>query len=411
MNFQSIVKLSLISLKANKTRSALTMLGIIIGISSVIIIMSVGAGAQSLILNQIEKVGSNLIGILPGAAKDDGPPASAFGITVTTLTYDDAMAILRQVPEVIDVSSFVQGVETVAWQNQKQDTTFIGTTGSYIEVEDTAVAQGRFFNETEEKGINRLAVLGSQLAVDIFADKDPIGEKIKIGREAFEVIGVMKERGTVAFQNPDDQVFIPVITAQRILLGIHHLSLIRAKVGQTEQIEQAITGIKEALRNRHNVKNPNEEDFDIRNQAEALDILTTITSALNLFLAAIAAISLLVGGIGIMNIMFVSVNERIKEIGLRKAVGANRGHLLSQFLIEAIIITVTGGIIGIIFGAVISGLVAFVANYLGYSWKYIVSPMSIIVGLLVAGATGLIFGYFPAKQAADLDPIDALRYE
>ncbi len=411
MNFRSIISLSLIGLKTNKSRSALTMLGIIIGIAAVIIIMSVGAGAQSLILNQVEKVGSNLIGVLPGASEDDGPPASAMGVTVTTLTYEDGLVIQDQIPEIIALTSYTRGIDTVSWQNQQLDTTFMGTTASYLNVESAEVAKGHFFLSTDEKGIARVAVLGSGVALDLFGEIDPIGQKIKIKRESFEVVGVLKERGTVAFENVDDQLFIPLNTAQKLLLGIHHVNMMRAKVDNSESIEQVILEVKQILRDRHNIKNEGEDDFSVRNQVEALDMLTTITDALKFFLAAMAAISLLVGGVGIMNIMYVVVTERTQEIGLRKAVGATYHNLLSQFLIEAIIITMVGGIIGIIIGSVISMLVAFIAIYLGYAWSFIVSPGSIIVSVVVATLVGVVFGFFPAKRAAKLDPITALRYE
>jgi len=411
MNFRGVIKLSIVGLKTNKTRSALTMLGIIIGIASVIVIMSVGAGAQSLILDQVQKVGSNLISVLPGAANDEGPPASVFGITVTTLKYEDGLALAEQVPEIESAASFVRGVETATWQNQQADITFIGTTASYMDVEDGDLEEGYFFSEQEERSISRVAVLGSSIAEDLFGQEDPLGHKIKIRRESFQVIGVMKERGTVGFENVDEQVYIPLESAQKLLLGINYVSLIRAKIVDSEKVDLAIDEAKAVLRDRHNISNPNEDDFDVRNQADALEILTTITNALQFFLAAIAAISLLVGGIGIMNIMYVTVTERTKEIGLRKAIGANEKNLLGQFLVESIILTMSGGVVGIFIGSLFSGAVAAVALYLGYSWSFIISPGSVIVSVVVATSIGLFFGYFPARKAASLDPIEALRYE
>lgn len=390
------------------------MLGMIIGISSVIIIMSIGASAQGLIVNQIKSVGSNLIGVLPGASDENGPPATAMGITVTTLKYEDALALAQKqnVPHAEAVASYVKGVGTVTWQeNVGVDTNITGTTASYTEVEDAEVAAGRFFSNDEEKTISRIVVLGSQVAQDLFGNTDPIGQTIKIKRESFKVIGVMIERGSVAFQNQDDQVFIPLVTAQKLLFGINHLGFLRVKVSDTKYLDQTVEDIKATLRERHNINNPADDDFSVRNVQQALDVLTGVTNALKFFLAAIAAIALVVGGVGIMNIMLVAVNERIREIGLRKAVGATRSNILTQFLIETAVLALGGGIIGTIIGAGVSGLIAVGAVYLGYDWGFIVTPSSIFLAAGVSIAIGLTFGIYPAYKAAKLDPISALRYE
>ena len=403
--------MSLVSLNTNRFRSFLTILGIIIGISAVIIIMSVGAGAQSLILNQIEKVGSNLIGILPGASDENGPPASAMGIQVTTLKDEDALAMQRRLSQVIAVCSYVSGQETISWQNQKKDAQFLGTSASYQQVEDSDLIKGSFFSEQEENSVARTAALGYQLALDLFGQTEPIGQQIKIKRENFTVIGVFEKRGKVAFQDPDNQAFIPLSTAQKILLGIKHVNLIRVKVASQASVAPVIEEIKQVLRERHDLTGAGEDDFSVRDQAEAIEALKTITDALSFFLAAMAGISLIVGGIGIMNIMYVSVTERTREIGLRKAVGATNRSVLGQFLTESILITLLGGAFGILLGAGISGAVAAVANYLGYEWQYIVTTFSIMLGLGVSGSVGILFGYFPAKAASALNPIEALRYE
>jgi putative ABC transport system permease protein len=405
------IQLSLSVLRANKVRSFLTSIGIIIGISAVIIIMSVGAGAQSLIINQLNSVGTNLIAILPGAAEENGPPASVFGIVVTTLTLDDALAIGREVKNIEAVSGYNSGIGTMTYQGKTTDATFYGVTGDYPVVEDVDLELGRFFSPEEGTSINRVVVLGYQVWQDLFDSQDPVGRKIKIKKESFEVIGVLEERGTAGFQSQDNQVMIPIVTAQKIMLGVRHVSFIRAKVNDPDGIGQASDEIKLLLRDRHDIRDASEDDFSVRNTLDAISTLTAITDALKFFLAAIAAISLVVGGVGVMNIMLASVNERIKEVGLRKSVGARRSHIMTQFVLETIAITVIGGIIGIMFGALISAGVALIANYLGYKWDLVITFNSIVLGVGVAAIVGLIFGIYPARKAASLDPIDALRYE
>ena len=389
------------------------MLGMIIGISSVIIIMSIGASAQDLILDQIRGVGSDLIGILPGASSEGGPPAAVLGVTVTTLKYDDILTLTRKenVPYAKAAAAYVKGKGTVSWQNRSIDININGTTASYIEVEDTEVELGRFFSPEEERGISRVAVLGSEAYKDLFQGQNPIGQNIKIKREQFRVIGVMKERGSVAFQNEDNQIFVPLETAQKLLLGINHLAFARVKVIDSKYLDQTVEDIKITLRQRHGIENPENDDFTVTNVQSALDVFTGVTTALKFFLASIAAIALLVGGIGIMNIMLVAVNERIREIGLRKAVGARSSTITRQFLVETIAISFGGGLIGIFFGIIISLVIALVANNLGYNWNFIIMSDSIILASVVSIAVGLLFGIYPAKKAAKLDPIDALRYE
>ncbi len=413
MNIFSIFQIVKNNLLANKLRSFLTILGLVIGIGAIIIIFSVGSGAQSLILNEINSLGTNMVGVLPGASDEKGPPASVFGITITTLTYDDAMAINqeRNVPHVQAVAAYVNGVDTISWQNQSQSVNYMGTTSNYSEVENIKIKSGRFFTQAEERGMERLVVLGYQVAEDIFGNFDPLGEKVKIKRENFTVIGVIDKRGASFFQNNDDQVFLPLKTAQKLLLGINHVSYVRVRTTDASYNREVIENIKRTLRERHNITNPADDDFSARDLQEAVKVLNQLTDALKFFLAAVASVSLLVGGIGIMNIMLVTVSERFREIGLRKAVGATNGRILNQFIIETLTITFISGLIGVLGGAIISGLIALVANYLGYNWTFVISPFSIILGFGVATIIGLIFGIYPAVKASQLDPIEALRRE
>ncbi|MEK7189543.1 MAG: ABC transporter permease [Patescibacteria group bacterium] len=399
------------TLKKNRRRTFLTMLGIIIGVSAVIFINSVGAGAQSLIFNQIKGVGSNLIGILPGGSEEDGPPASVMGIIITTLTNDDALAIAKLIPHAESVTSYVKGTGTLHWQAQTADLNFNGVSASYIKTEDTEVGEGRFFTEDEARDLSRVIVLGSQITKDLFGDQDPLGQTVRLKKENFRVIGVMKARGTAGFQNYDTEIFIPLLTAQKLLLGIKHISFMRVKIDQKIYLDDSVEQIKQILRDRHNIRDAREDDFSVRNQAQALQVLGSVTDALRLFMTAIAALGLLVGGIGIMNIMLVAVNERIHEIGLRKAVGATYKNILWQFLLETTFISFFAGAIGIILGIILSFLAAVIVRQLDYDWDFVVSWQSIVLGFGASCAVGLIFGIYPARQAARLEPMEALRYE
>ncbi len=406
----NLIKLTINSFRANRNRTFLTMLGIIIGIGAVIVIMSVGAGAQSLIFDQINSIGSNLIGIMPGYSEEEGPPASVMGIALTNLKNGDAEA-LKKIKHVDGVSAYVRGIESVTWQNQKVDVTYVGTTSSYPVVESAKIEKGYFFDASSDNGISREVVLGWQVSQDLFGNEDPLGKNIKIKKESFRVIGVIEKRGVRGFENQDQLVFIPLETAQKILLGINHVSLIRVLVNSEENIPMVLQEVNSILRERHGITGSNPNDFTARAAIQALDALKEVTDALKFFLAGIAAISLVVGGVGIMNIMLIAVNERTREIGLRKAVGATSANIQYQFLVEALVLTISGGLLGIIGGSLISGLIALIANYLGYNWDFVVTLSSIIVGVVFAGCVGLIFGWYPARRAADLQPIEALRHE
>jgi putative ABC transport system permease protein len=396
----------------NKMRSFLTMLGIIIGITAVIIVLSVGESVQGLILNEVKSIGSNLIGILPGHAEEDGPPSAAFGVVITTLKYEDGEAIINGGYEHVEsVAMYVSGSDIISLNDKKVSATFYGTTASYPDVQNSTVEEGRFFTKEEEMGNAKVVVLGSKVAEDLFGDQDPLGMKIKIKKTNFTVIGILKSKGGGLIQNEDTNLFVPIKTAQNVLLGINHLGFIRVKVDKPENIDSTMDYIKGILRDRHNIDNSSEDDFSVRSVAQALETISSITDALRFFLAAVAAISLVVGGFGIMNIMLATVQERTKEIGLRKAIGAKNADIVRQFLIEAMTITFISGILGIITGALLLFLISTVVNAMGYYWELIISPWSIILGCLVSVGIGLIFGIAPAQKAATLNPIEALRYE
>lgn len=407
------LQLAFNALRRNKGRAFLTSFGIMIGIASVIMVVSIGSGAQSLILNQIKGVGSNLIGVLPGGQLEDGPPAAVLGITITTLTLEDAEALAdpSNVPNAVAVNPYVKGSATVSYTGDAIDGFFNGVAYVYPDVEDVVVANGRFFTGQEQDGMERVVVLGSGVADELFNGTDPVGESIKINRESFKVVGVLEERGVVAFQNRDGQVFIPVTVAQKLLLGIDYVSMIRVKVDSSENVDKVKQDVEATLRRQHGIKNPDDDDFMVESIDAAISMMSAITNVLKFFLAAVAAVSLVIGGIGIMNIMYISVTERTREIGLRKALGAGRRRILEQFLFEAIVVTLVGGVAGIVVGSVISAFVALVIRQLGYDWDLVVSLQAIFWAVLFSCLTGIVFGYYPARKAANLNPIEALRHE
>lgn len=411
--FKQALKISTAALLTNKARSFLTMLGIIIGVGAVVMIMSLGAGAQSLIINQIKGLGSNLVGILPGKSETDGPPASVMGVAITTLTEDDLEAIRREVPNIIGAVGYSRSLATASWGQNNYDTNINGCSIDYLKVEGGDVVVGRFFTNEENRDIAKVAVLGSTVKQELFGDSDAVGRIIKIKKQPFEVIGVMAPRGTVAFVNYDDQIHIPLKTTQKVISGINHLSFIRIKTDSEKSVDEVITEATLILRDRHDIKDQSgqDDDFSVRSMAQALDMIITITNALKYFLIAMAAISLIVGGIGIMNIMLISVNERTREIGLRKAVGANTHNIIWQFLIEAISLTLIGGAIGTILGTIGSWLISIVVRNLGYDYEFIISISSILLALSVSTLIGLVFGLYPARQASRLEPVEALSYE
>ncbi len=415
MNFISPIKISLKYLLAAKFRSFLTILGIIIGVASVIIIMAIGQSAQALILDQITGIGSNLIGVLPGASDENGPPATAMGISITTLKYDD-LKVLRNgkdVPEVTDGAGYVIGTATTEYDGTNLNASFQGATASYINVENAKVAQGKFFSEDEETNMSRTAVIGFNLKEDLFGGDDPINKVIKIKDQNFTVIGILEKRGSSSFgvSSQDDTVFVPLKTAQKLLLGIDHLGFIRLKVRDASLISFAKENIAQTLRDQHDIDDPANDDFSVRDLASAVEIITKVTNVLRYFLLAIGTISLIVGGVGIMNIMLLAVNQRIREVGLRKAVGAKNSDVWTQFLIESVFISFLGGIIGIIIGIAISFVTAIIIQSLQYVWPFIISWQSIVSAIGVSFAIGIIFGIYPAGKASRISPMEALRYE
>jgi len=317
---------------------------------------------------------------------------------------------------VAEVAPFVFGVERIVYQNNSQKITFMGTTSSALEVIEADVVSGSHISEADVKSMARKIVLGHQLKQDLFGEEDPLGKVVRIKKVNFRVIGVLEEQGVQMFMNLDEGAYIPLTTAQKLLLGQDFVRWIIAKAASEDKIEEAVHNIRLIIRERHNIYNPEgdlaKDDFKVMSQQETAEILSVVTGTFTMFLSAVAAIALLVGGIGIMNIMLVSVTERTKEVGLRKAVGAQEKDILWQFLFEAIVLTVSGGIIGVVLGFLISFLVSkALAMLLSGVWHFIFSFDAILLAFGVSSIIGLVFGIYPARKAAKLAPIDALRYE
>jgi putative ABC transport system permease protein len=416
MLFRDAFKTATRSLTHGKMRSILTMLGIVIGISSVIILMSIGQSAQDLILNQVQSVGSNLIIVMPGAPSNGkfSPPASEQGIVITSLQQRDIDALERE-PSVDAAAALVSGQAEAVYSNNNKTISYQGVTSNMFAIRNLTIGRGFAFTKSDVDSASHVAVIGPDLAKTLFgAEVNPINKTMRLKNISFRVVGVLSKGGTGMFGvDQGNTVIIPITVAQKQLLGISYFSTILVQANAKYDISFAESRIKFTLRQNHGITDPNKDDFNIMTQADILSVLGTVTSTLTLFLAAIASISLVVGGIGIMNIMLVAVTERTREIGLRKAVGATNGDILQQFLIESVMLTLIGGAIGIAIGALIVGLIYFVivTFFSSVGWVFAFPISSVILGLAVSGFAGIAFGIYPARKAGKKNPIDALRYE
>lgn len=410
MHISDSFRTAIVGLKTNKSRTALTILGIVIGITAIIIVMGVGAGAENLILDQMQGFGANTITIQAGR-EAAGP--SAFMEMMTDSLKERDVETLKKIPGVTRVSPGVFDMGTISYGSKTKRTTIYGSSSLVLEILDMKVGQGIFFDQYHIDQNAKVVIIGSELKDDLFGFSEALGEKIKIKNNSFEVIGVMDKKGSMMGMNLDDMAMVPYSTAQKYLLGIDHFNDgITVQVEDEDMVPEIAAEIEYRLRDLHGITDPDKDDFHVMTQEEAMDSISMITSILTALLGSVAAISLVVGGIGIMNIMLVSVTERTREIGLRKAVGATTRDILVQFVLESVILTVIGGILGILFGALFSYLAALIlSSSVAEGWRFAMPISAVLLGLGVSATVGLVFGLYPAKQASKKSPIEALRYE
>jgi putative ABC transport system permease protein len=429
MYITSTFQIAIKALRANKVRTGLTVLGMVIGIASVIIVFSAGEGINELILGEIESFGgTDLFETeikVPSSKKgheseQQSAAAMVQGVQVTTLTIDD-LEDIGKLPNVKDGYGGILDQEQVSYGNELKRAMILGVTSSYIDIDQSEIDYGRFYTEAEDKSLAQVAVLGYKMKEKLFGESDPIGKSIKLRKTKFRVIGVIKERGAIMTFDLDNIVYVPVRTLQKKVMGIKHVQYLMHRVYDVSLIDETTEQACYILRENHNLPHPagprkdwtdtGKDDFRVVTMKESMEIMETVTGAITLLLLAIVAISLVVGGVGILNIMYVVVSERTAEIGLRKAVGAKYQDIMWQFLIESVLVTIAGGIIGVIIGLLISFAISFGANSYGLNWHFKVPAEAFLVALGFSLVFGVAFGLYPARKAARLEPVEALRTE
>lgn len=409
------IRLAFGMIRKHRMRSALTVFGIVIGIAMVIVVLSAGEGLKSLVLGEVASFGDDWINIeikIPSAGKTSQENSSgiARGVSITTLKESDMEAI-RKLDNIKDGYAGITTQVVASFETEKKRPSVFGVTPAYIDITKDDIAAGRFFDDSDQQSAANVIVLGDEIKTALFGNQDAVGRTIKVSGKSFRVIGVMEPVGATGFINMDEVVYIPLKTAQKKIMGVQHVLWIIVQTRDNSIAEETAEEIRAIMRDRHDISNPDKDDFSVTTMAEALALVDTIIVGITGLLIVLVMISLVVGGVGIMNVMYVSVAERTFEIGLRKSVGATEAQIKHQFLMEAVILTLFGGGIGIILGALLSYGIAFGAQSAGFAWAFSISIISIVISVSFSALVGLFFGWYPAKKAASLDPIMALRAE
>ncbi|MFZ3057765.1 MAG: ABC transporter permease [Minisyncoccales bacterium] len=407
------IESAFISLMRQRSRTILTIIAVAIGIASLIVMIAAGDGLKAMVLKELEAYGSDAINIearVPGKGAAGSATSFASGTTITTFKNEDAEEIAKA-DNIEFLYAYITGQEVIKYQGVAKSVIIFGYGANGPLIEKIPVDTGRFYSVDEEESLSSVIVLGSKIKDTLFGDDDAVDKTVYVRSKPFKVVGVLEERGATFGMDMDSIIYIPTLTMQKKLLGTDYIIGLSAKVKDVDKINETKEELILLMRELHNIDNPDEDDFEVMTMAEAMDMVSVVLSAITMLLAVIAAVSLAVGGVGITNIMYVSVIERTFEIGLRRAVGARKNDILWQFLLEASILTFLGGLIGVIVGMGVSLLIYYVAVSFGMDWTYAVSPFSIISSLLFSALIGMFFGVYPAQKAANMDPINALRQE